>query len=98
MIDLRDLRSNPDKYRQGAANKSSDVDIDALLSVDADLRALMTKQQELVAEKNKIGKEIGQVAGRMKKAEDDEKAALQEQVKELQARPNEIKAEEAQHA
>ncbi len=95
MIDLKDLRANPDKYRQGAANKGSAVDLDALLAVDGDLRALITRQQELVAEKNRIGKEIGQVAGQISKATGDAKAALQAQMKALQARPNEIKAEEA---
>ncbi len=98
MIDLKDLRANPDKYRKGAADKNSDVDIDELLSIDAELRQLMTRQQELVAEKNRIGKAIGQLAGRMKKADGDEKKALQDEMKALQARPNQLKAEEAELA
>ncbi|MEM9418966.1 MAG: serine--tRNA ligase [Planctomycetota bacterium] len=96
MIDLKDLRANPDKYRQGAANKNSHVDIDGLLSLDEEVRALQTQLQQLTAEKNAIGKEIGQIAGRMKKAEGDDKAALQQRMAELQARPNEIKATEAE--
>ncbi len=96
MIDLKDLRANPDKYRQGAANKNSHVDIDALLSLDEQVRALQTDQQKLAAEKNAIGKEIGQVAGQMKNADADTKANLQARMAELQARPNEIKAAEAQ--
>lgn len=98
MIDLKDLRANPDKYRRGAADKASAVDIDALLAADEALRSVMTRQQELTAEKNRIGKQIGQVAGRMKQAEGDAKAALQAEMKALQARPNELKAEEAQLA
>lgn len=95
MIDLKDLRANPDKYRQGAANKNSHVDIDALLSLDEQVRAFQTDQQKLAAEKNAIGKEIGQIAGQMKKADGDAKAALQQRMAELQARPHEIKADEA---
>lgn len=96
MIDLKDLRTDPEKYRRGAANKNSHVDIDALLSLDEQVRALQTQQQQLAAEKNAIGKEIGQVAGQMKKADADTKAKLQQRMAELQARPNEIKTTEAQ--
>ncbi len=99
MIDLKDLRENPDKYRTGAANKNADpAVVDRLLEADAQLRPLQTAQQELTAEKNRIGKQIGQLAGRLKKAEGDEKAALQAEMQQLQARPNEIKAEEQQLA
>jgi len=98
MIDLKDLRANPDKYRKGAADKGSHADLDALLSADQDLRALMTRQQELTAEKNRIGKQIGQVAGQMKNAAAEEKAALRAQMNALRARPNELKAEESRLA
>ncbi len=86
MIDLKDLRADPDKYRQGAADKGVQVDIDALLNVDAEVRRVQTQQQELTAEKNRIGKAIGQLAGKLKKADNDEKAALQQEMQELQQR------------
>ena len=41
MIDLKDLRENPDKYRKGAADKQYAVDIDALLSLDEQVRAVL---------------------------------------------------------
>ncbi len=96
MIDLKDLRQNPDKYRAGAQAKRMDVDIDALLELDAQLRAALTERENLTAEKNRIGKEIGQLAGRLKKAQGDEKTALQEQMQTLQRRPSEIKEREQQ--
>ncbi|MEO1236827.1 MAG: serine--tRNA ligase [Planctomycetota bacterium] len=98
MIDLKDLREHPDKYRRGAADKQSPVDIDTLLQADAELRSLQTQSQQLAAEKNAIGKEIGQVAGRLKRAEGDGRAALQARMQELQSRPNQIKAQEAELA
>ncbi|MAX26233.1 MAG: serine--tRNA ligase [Phycisphaeraceae bacterium] len=92
MIDLKALRDNPDRYRKGAANKNYDPTlVDKLLEVDASLREVMSEQQKLTAEKNEIGKKIGMIAGKLKKASDDEKAALQAEMKALQARPNEIK-------
>jgi len=91
MIDLRDLRDNPDLYRQGAAAKRMKVDIDALLEVDQQLRNVNAQREALVAEQNQIGKQIGQLACRLKKAEGDEKATLQAQMQRLQQRPNQIK-------
>ena len=96
MIDLKDLRTNPDKYRRGATDKLVTVDIDALLQFDAELRQAMTRRQELAAEKNRIGKQIGGVAGRLKKAGDPERPQFQAQIKQRQERPNQIKQEEAQ--
>ena len=63
MIDLKDLRADAERYRQAAQDKRLDVDIDGLLALDGQLRALQTEHQKLVAEKNQIGKQIGQLAG-----------------------------------
>ncbi|MEX0742515.1 MAG: hypothetical protein WD079_06925, partial [Phycisphaeraceae bacterium] len=94
MIDLKHLRENPDFYRRGAEAKRMAVDIDRLLELDRELRAALTEQQELTAEKNRIGKEIGALAGRLKKADGAEKESLGRQMKALQARPAEIKHRE----
>lgn len=94
MIDIKDLRENPDKYRNAARNKRIAVDIDRLLELDKQFRDLDFKRQQLTAEKNQIGKQIGQLAGQLKKASADDKAKLQEQMKQLQARPAELKEQE----
>src|SRR5205823_598869 len=94
MIDLKDLRENPDKYRTAATQKRIAVDIDRLLKLDADRRALDSRRQQLTAEKNQIGKQIGQLAGQLKKATGDEQKKLQEEMKKLQARPTELKSAE----
>ncbi len=98
MINLRDLRQHPHTYRQAAADKGSDVDIDALLDLDERLRAATTRRQELVAQKNRIGKEIGQVAGRLKMADADERLSLQHEMQRLQQGPAALKLEEAELA
>jgi seryl-tRNA synthetase len=96
MIDLKDLRERPDRYRKGARDKGVEVTVvEDLLRLDGELRNVQAAVENLTAEKNRIGKEIGQLAGRLKKAPDDQCAALQEQMKTLQERPNAIKAEEA---
>jgi len=100
MIDLRKLRENPDYFKQGAAAKGVAVDIDFLLEIDEKIRAVQTELQALVAEKNKIGKSIGQLAGRLQEAsaatgdDNEKKAALQNEMAALKQRPNEIKERE----
>ncbi len=95
MIDLKQLRDDPDRFRKGAKDKNYDpAVVDQLLSADTELRAVMTRQQELTAEKNRIGKQIGQLAGQMKKADGEQKAQLQQQMQQLQQHPNQIKQEE----
>ena len=96
MIDLKDLRAHPDKYRTGLANKGYPPDLaDRLLAVDAELRPLITRREQLVAEKNQIGKRIGQLAGKLKKAPADQRAALEQEMQDLKARPDALKQEEA---
>lgn len=95
MIDLKDLRQNPDKYRLGAKNKCSDADVDGLLAADAAVRQAQTALQELTAEKNRLAKEIGPLMGQLKKAEGADKVQLEAKVALLQARPAALKAEEA---
>jgi len=94
MIDLKDLRENPEAYRQAAMQKRINVDIDRLLELESKHRAIEIERQQITAEKNQIGKQIGQMAGKLKKAPPTEQAALREEMKKLQARPTELKAGE----
>ncbi len=94
MIDLKDLRQNPDRYREAAKHKRIDADVDRLLELDTQHRQLLTDCQQITAEKNQIGKRIGQLAGQLKKASPQEKNSLQAQMQELQQRPAELKRQE----
>ncbi len=96
MIDLKDLRQNPDRFRQAAVNKRIDADVDQTLRLDEQVSELRRQQQQLTTEKNQIGKQIGQLAGQLKKASDEDKAELQQQMADLQQRPTEIKQQEQQ--
>ena len=95
MIDLKDLRDNPDKYRDGATAKNYDAAlVDQLLAVDAQLRAAQHERELLTAEKNKNGKAMGPLMGQMKKAEGDDKAALEQKIESLRADLASIKDKE----
>ncbi|MDX1564260.1 MAG: serine--tRNA ligase [Phycisphaeraceae bacterium] len=94
MIDLKDLRQDPEKYRRGAAAKQIEVDLDGLLEVDRQLREAMAEREKLAAEKNQIGKQIGPLMGRLKSAGEAEKARLEAELAELKKKPEAIKQRE----
>lgn len=95
MIDLKDLRENPEKYRTGCARKGMAVDINRLLELDARKRALQTERDQLKAEQGKIEKEIGPQIGRLKgqmgKAAGEARAALEKELAGVMARPAALK-------
>src|SRR5688572_12597602 len=61
MIDLKDLRENPDKYRKGAQLKNVAVDVDAILRLDDSRVRAQQEFEQLRAEQNKASKEIGKL-------------------------------------
>lgn len=83
MIDIKLLRENPDKYVQAAKDKRFDVDIDALLAMDADLLAARRELQEIRTRQNQAGKDIAGLAGERKQAAIAAIAQLKARAKEL---------------
>ena len=59
MVDLKDLRENPDKYRRGAELKGVRVDIDQILRLDEQQRAAQREFEVFRAEQNEASKKIG---------------------------------------
>ncbi len=95
MIDLKSLRENPDRYRDGAAAKGTTVDIDRVLELDATKRKLQVEQEESRAEQKRLGKEtgpqIGRLKGQLKQAEGAERERLEAEMAELERRPIALK-------
>lgn len=95
MIDLKQLRENPDRFRTGARLKRIDADIDRALELDAQRRAAMTEQEALRAEQKKLEKELGpqmgKLSGQLKKAEGDQRVQLEAELAELRAKPTALK-------
>ena len=94
MIDIKDLRENPDKYRHGAKLKNASVDIDAILTLD---KARVSHQQEFErarAEQNQASAAIGKIKDATQRQDAITKAGgLRDQVKALEEK---AKAAEAQ--
>jgi seryl-tRNA synthetase len=95
MIDLRDLRDDPDKYRRGCELKGMRVDIDRLLELDGRRRSLMSEQDSLRSQQRtvdkEIGPQIGKLTGALKKATEAERPALEQELEALKARPLSLK-------
>ena len=68
MVDIKEIRENPQRFKDGAKAKRFDVDIDRLLELDSKLRDAKSRLQDLVTEKNRIGKDIPRLAPEEKKA------------------------------
>lgn len=97
MIDLKALREDPERFRRGSELKGVDVDIDRLLAIDASHRELLTRVQELRAEQNRAGKEvgprIGQLSGQLKAATAEQRQTLEREIEALKRRPADLKAQ-----
>jgi seryl-tRNA synthetase len=95
MIDLKNLREDPDRYREGVAAKNANVDIDRVLTLDGERRRLQTEQEEARAEQKRLGKEtgpqIGRLKGALKSAEGEERTRIEAEVVALEKRPIALK-------
>jgi len=87
MVDLKDLRDNPDKYRRGAQLKNVNVDIDALIAADAARAAAQKEFDELRARQNEASGQIGRLKDpQEKQAAIARMGQLKAQVKEADER------------
>jgi seryl-tRNA synthetase len=58
MIDIKEIRENPEKFRKAAKDKHFDVNIDRLVKLYDALRASKAFLQSITTKKNRIGKSI----------------------------------------
>ncbi len=95
MIDLKQLRENPARFRDGAAKKGIEVQFDQILRLDEEHRAALTRREGFRAEQKKIEKDIGPQIGQIKatlgKSKDGSRPALEAQLKELLDKPAALK-------
>jgi seryl-tRNA synthetase len=61
MIDVKDLRENPDKYRRGASLKNVTVDIDTILMLDESRLKSQREFEAARAEQNQASQAIGKL-------------------------------------
>jgi len=85
MLSLQFIRENPETVRRVAADKNAGLDLDRLLALDADVRGLKTKVDELRRQRNEI-------SASFKDADPAERPALGQKAKALGAEAGEAEA------
>lgn len=73
MLDIKDLRKDPEKLSKLLKTKDLDIDLSSLLESDAKVRSLKTEIEALLAERNAASKKIGE----LKKAKEDASSAIE---------------------
>ena len=58
MLNIKRVRENPEEVREGLRKRSGEYDIDSVLQIDDQSRALLAEVEEKKAEKNRVSKEI----------------------------------------
>jgi len=97
MIDIKQIRENPESFKNACKAKIFYVDIDRLIELDSQLRKTKTRLQEIITEKNSLGKSIPKLSGDEKRKIlnklgelKNEEAAIGEQIKNPQPEFDEL--------
>ncbi len=105
MIDIKEIRDNPQRFKDAARDKHFEVDIKYLLDIDADLQNYKKQLQDYATEKNRLGKSIPKLSGHKKQSALSQLSELKEQetkydeeVKKLQPQFDELMQQVAQPA
>ncbi|MCD8128625.1 MAG: serine--tRNA ligase [Oscillospiraceae bacterium] len=108
MLDIKFLRENPDAVRENIRKKFQDQKlplVDEVIELDRKNRAAIREASDLRARRNQLSKANGPLFGKLKKAEGEEKAAIQAQIDANMAevtaddqRLSELEQEEAEYA
>ncbi len=83
MIDIKAIRENPEKFKAASKAKKIPADIDKLLQIDSILADAKRKLQDIITEKNRIGKIIPKAAPDEKQKALAQLSALKQQETEL---------------
>lgn len=82
MLDIKFVRENPETVKTAIKNKGVRLNLDDLLATDKERAALLTAEQELAAEKNRLTADIKTAA---------DKTALKEQARQLGVKQEKIR-------
>ena len=95
MLDIKILRTEPDKIRQALKNRCNDLDITPAIELDLKRRELLTEVEQKKAKQNEITKKIPAMkkAGENTDAIFAEMRALSDEIKEDDAKISEIDEE-----
>ena len=99
MLDIRFIRENPEIVRENIRKKFQDQKlplVDEVLELDRKNRAAITEASDLRAQRNALSKANGPLFGKLKKAPEEEKSAIQAQIDAnmAQVKANDLRLQE----
>ena len=65
MLDLKFIRENVDKVKEGAKNKNEKADLDLMLNLDEKRRSLLSEADRLKHQRNVVSEKIAQRQNKM---------------------------------
>ena len=92
MIDISILRNNEALLKKKLQQRNADIDIDRLKILDEDVRAKKAELDRLLAKRNKLSKQIGQMRARKEAADDliDDVNRLKERIQDAEESYNNL--------
>jgi len=95
MLDIKFIRKNPNKLREGVKKKQKEVDIDMILKLDEQHKTILKEIEKIRAEKNRASKEIAKTKEKQgiiakMKVLDKKEEDLKQKIKEIEIKLNEI--------
>jgi len=93
VLDLKLIRQDPEAVKAGAAKKRIPCDVDRILALDAESRALGQEIDGLRQRQRRAGKEISQAAPEERPALLEEQKELKARLKTIEERQGELKQE-----
>ena len=86
MLDLRAIRENLEPFRAGLARRGAAEELDRLLELDRDQRALKVQVEELRAEQNRVSKAVGAASPQERGGLIESLRGVSDHLKELEPR------------
>lgn len=93
MLDIKYIRENADIVKKAAHDKLFNVDIDRLLELDVQIKALNQNLDNLKTERNTLSSEISKIAGEEKQAKINRVKEIKEQITPLENELSPLKEE-----
>jgi seryl-tRNA synthetase len=93
VLDIRQIREDPERFRAALARRGLDDAVDRLLAADERRRSLTATVEEMRAEQNRASKAIGAAQGDERQQRIEEVAKVSTQLKELEPQLAEAEGE-----
>ncbi len=92
MLDIRLIREKTEEVRDGFRRLGADIDLDAVLALDEEVRKLKNESQGIKAEQNRLSKEIGKAPPAERDAIKAKGSAMKASFDAISARLDELEA------